>query len=164
MGPRRDACPAFLGVTAACHRRGFLVGALAVTVIPPSAAKATPDAMAAAIKEVAGESPIREGGVRLDIPPLVENGNAVPLTVTVDSPMSEQDHVKAIHVFNEKNPQPHVFDARLGPLNGKAEISTRIKLNDSQKVVAIAELSNGRFVSGSAEVIVTLAACVEDPT
>jgi sulfur-oxidizing protein SoxY len=102
--------------------------------------------------------------VKLDVTPLVENGNVVPLTVSVDSPMSEQDYVKAIHVFNEKNPQPHVFDAKLGPLNGKAEIATRIKLNDSQKVVAIAELSSGEFVSGSADVIVTLAACVEDPT
>src|SRR5262249_25502656 len=122
------------------------------------------EAMAAAIKEVTGDVAIRDGKVTLDIPPLVENGNAVPLTVSVDSPMTETNYVRAIHVFNEKNPQPHVFDARLSPLNGKAEIATRIKLNDSQKVVAIAELSNGGFVSGSANVIVTLAACVEDIT
>jgi sulfur-oxidizing protein SoxY len=145
-------------------RRGVVVGALAVTVLPLASGHATPGEMAAAIKEVTGGAPVRAGKVTLDIPPLVENGNAVPLTVSVESPITEQDHVRAIHVFNEKNPQPHVFHARLGPLNGKAEIATRIKLNDSQKVVAIAELSNGDFMSASADVIVTLAACVEDVT
>ena len=77
---------------------------------------------------------------------------------------AEADHVKAIHVFNEKNPQPHVFDARLGPRNGKAVVATRIKLGDSQKIVAIAETSKGEFFSASADVIVTLAACLEDIT
>ena len=120
--------------------------------------------MAAAIKQVVGDVAIREGRVTLDLPPLVENGNAVPLTVSVGSPMTESDHVKAIHVFNEKNPQPHVFDARLGPLNGKAVIATRIKLADSQKIVAIAETSSGEFFSASVDVIVTLAACIEDVT
>jgi sulfur-oxidizing protein SoxY len=111
-----------------------------------------------------GDVAIREGRVTLDLPPLVENGNAVPLAVSVESPMTEADHVKAIHVFNEKNPQPHVFDARLGPRNGKAVIATRIKLADSQKIVAIAETSSGEFFSASVDVIVTLAACIEDVT
>jgi sulfur-oxidizing protein SoxY len=142
-------------------RRSFLAGA--VTVVP-FATHATPEALAAVIKEVTGGAPLREGKVTLDIPPLVENGNAVPLTVKVDSPMTDDDHVKAIHVFNEKNPQPHVFNARLGPRNGKAVISTRIKLADAQKVVAIAETSKGEFFSASADVIVTIAACIEDIT
>ena len=145
-------------------RRAFLAGAALLTVLPLSAARATPDAMAAAIKEVVGEGTIREGKVKLDLPPLVENGNVVPLTVSVESPMTPADHVKAIHVFNEKNPQPHVFSARLGPRNGKAVIGTRIKLADSQKIVAIAETSSGAFWSASADVIVTLAACIEDVT
>lgn len=145
-------------------RRTFLAGVAVVSVLPLGAARATPEAMAAAIKEVVGDKPIREGRVTLDIPPLSENGNAVPLTVSVDSPMTEGDFIRAIHVFNEKNPQPHVLDARLGPQNGKASISTRIKLGDSQKIVAIAETSKGEFFSASADVIVTLAACVEDLT
>ena len=145
-------------------RRAFLAGAALLTVLPLSAARATPDAMAAAIKEVVGEGTIREGKVKLDLPPLVENGNVVPVTVSVESPMTPADHVKAIHVFNEKNPQPHVFSARLGPRNGKAVIATRIKLADSQKIVAIAETSSGAFWSASADVIVTLAACIEDVT
>ena len=94
----------------------------------------------------------------------VENGSTVPLVVSVDSPMSETDYVRAIHVFNEKNPQPNVFTARLGPRNGRAVVGTRIKLGDSQKIVAIAETSDGRFWSASADVIVTLAACLEEAT
>jgi len=146
----------------ALERRSFLAGAALVTVLPLASARATPEAMAAAIKEVVGGAVIREGRVKLDLPPLVENGNAVPLTVSVESPMTPADHIKAIHVFNEKNPQPHVFDARLGPRNGRAVVATRIKLGDSQKIIAIAETSTGQFWSASADVIVTLAACIED--
>jgi sulfur-oxidizing protein SoxY len=151
-------------MTAGLDRRRFLAGVAIVTVLPFAPARATPDAMAASIKQVVGDVAIREGRVTLDLPPLVENGNAVPLTVSVESPMTEADHVKAIHVFNEKNPQPHVFDARLGPRNGRAVVATRIKLGDSQKIIAIAETSSGAFWSASADVIVTLAACLEDVT
>ena len=118
--------------------------------------------MRQAIRAVLGEAEARAGKVTLDIPALVENGNAVPLTVSVESPMSEADHVKAIHVFNEKNPQPHVISIALGARAGRAKVATRIKLADSQQVIAIAEMSDGSFWSGSADVIVTLAACVED--
>ena len=148
---------ATLGATVG--RRTFLAGA--VTIVP-FAAHATPDALAAVIKDVTGGAPLREGKVTLDIPPLVENGNAVPLTVRVESPMTDEDHVKAIHVFNEKNPQPHVFNAWLSPANGRAAVATRIKLADTQKVIAVAETSKGEFLTASAEVIVTLAACIED--
>jgi sulfur-oxidizing protein SoxY len=151
-------------MTIAATRRVFLTGTAAITVFPFSAAWATPETMADAIRQVVGDAAVQIGRVKLDVPPLIENGNTVPLVVSVDSPMTEVDHVKAIHVFNEKNPQPHVFDARLGPRNGKAVVGTRIKLGDSQKIVAIAETSDGRFWSASAEVIVTLAACIEDQT
>ena len=99
------------------------------------------------------------------MPPLVENGNTVPLTVSVESPMTAADHVKAIHVFNEKNPQPNVFSARLSArATARPIVGTRIRLGDSQKIVAIAETSDGRFWSASADVIVTLAACLEEST
>jgi sulfur-oxidizing protein SoxY len=136
----------------------------AMVALMPTAARTTPDSMAAAIKEVVGDRQLREGKVKLDVPPLVENGNTVPLTVSVDSPMTEAEHVTAIHVFNEKNPQPHVFSVSLTPRNGKAQISTRIKLADAQKVVAIAETSMGEFWSAGADVIVTIAACIEEPS
>lgn len=144
-------------------RRDFLLGA-ATVVLLPAAAGATPDSMAEAIREVVGDKEVSDGRIKLDVPPLVENGNTVPLTVTVDSPMSEADFVKAIHVFNEKNPQPHVFSATLRPRNGKAMIATRIKLADSQKVIAIAETNGGDFWRASADVIVTIAACIEEPS
>ena len=97
----------------------------------------------------------------LDIPPLVENGNSVPVTVTVESPMTTADFVKSIALFNERNPQPNVAHFHLAPRAGRATVSTRIRLGDSQNIVAIAQMSDGSFWSDSAELIVTLPACVE---
>ena len=125
-------------------------------------AAATPADMQAAIAKVIGDAKLNVGRVKLDIPPLVENGNTVPCAVTVDSPMTPTDHVKAIHVFNEKNPQPNVISATLGPRAGRASISTRIRLSDTQTVVAIAEMSDGSFWSDRVSVIITLGACLED--
>ena len=144
------------------QRRTFLTGV--AVALAPFAARATPEALTAAIKEVTGDAPLREGKVTLDVPPLVENGNTVPLSVSVESPMTSDDYVKAIHVFNEKNPQPHVFNAWLSPANGRAVVATRIKLADTQKVVAIAETSKGEFWTVHADVIVTIAACIEGVT
>lgn len=134
-------------------------GALALIVARP--ARATPESMAGAIKAFVGEAEVREGRVTLEIPPLVENGNSVPLTVKVDSPMTPQDFVKTIAVFNERNPQPNVALFYLNPRAGRATVSTRIRLGDSQNIVAIAQLSDGTFWSDKAELIVTLPACVE---
>ncbi|MCP5152856.1 MAG: SoxY-related AACIE arm protein [Ectothiorhodospiraceae bacterium] len=116
----------------------------------------------AAVRATVGEGPIVEGRVTVEIPALVENGNAVPLTVRVESPMSADDHVRAIHVFSEKNPRPSIVSFHLGPRAGRAEISTRIRLVDTQTVVAVAETSDGRRWSGRTDVVVTLAACLED--
>jgi sulfur-oxidizing protein SoxY len=148
-------------------RREFLVivgGAAAGVGVPIAVepAEATPAAMQEAIRKVVGSARVTPGRVTLDMPPLSENGNAVPLTVSVESAMSQADHVRAIHVFNEKNPQPDVVSFRLGPRAGRAVVSTRIRLADTQTVVAIAELSDGSFWSARASVVVTLAACLED--
>jgi sulfur-oxidizing protein SoxY len=154
---------------AAATRRKFLtavggwIGSFAVVpTITARPAVATPASLAAAIGEVVGDAPVRQGKVKLELPPLVENGNAVSLTVSVESPMTEAEHVKSIHIFNEKNPQPNVATFHLGPRAGRARASTRIRLADSQKVVAIAGLSDGSFWSDSVDVMVTLAACLED--
>ena len=141
---------------------GLAAGAGILPLLPWAAAHATPHAMQEAIRRIVGEGALQHGRVKLDVPPLVENGNAVPLTVSVESPMTEADHVKAVHIVNEKNPQPQVISVTLGPRAGRATLSTRIKLADSQQVVAVAEMSDGSFWSESADVIVTLAACVED--
>lgn len=142
---------------------GSLIGSFGVaTIFVLQPASATPASMAAAIREVVGEAALHQGRVKLDIPPLVENGNTVSVTVSVDSPMSELDHVKSIHIFNEKNPQPNVTIFHLNPRAGRARVSTRIRLADSQKVVAVARLSDETFWYDSADVMVTLAACLED--
>ena len=133
---------------------------LAVTIaVEP--ARATPTAMQEAIRKVTGDARVNAGKVKLELPPLSENGNAVPLAVRVESPMTGADHVRAIHVFTEKNPQSDVVSFRLGPRAGRASVATRIRLADTQTVVAIAELSDGSFWSDRASVVVTLAACLE---
>ena len=137
-----------------------VLGALPTVTVRP--AEATPATLASAIQNVTGGAAVRTGKVKLDIPPLVENGNTVPMTVTVAHPMAPEDHVRSIHVFNEKNPQPNIGNFYLGPHAGRAQVSTRIRLADSQKIVAIARLSDGTFWSASVDVIVTLAACTED--
>src|SRR6516162_3954953 len=134
----------------------------AVPIVTVRSVDATPAMLNSAIRNVVGEAPVHTGKVKLDIPPLVENGNTVPMTVSVESPMTADNHVKSIHVFNEKNPQPNVGNFYIGPSAGRAQISTRIRLADSQKVVAIAQLSDGSFWSGSVDVVVTLAACTEE--
>lgn len=136
---------------------GLAVGA-AVWVRPAQAQ--VPD-LQAAIRSFAAGAPVRQGKVMLDIAPLVENGNTVPVTVTVESPMTAADHVTTIAIFNERNPQRDVAKFQLGPRCGRAEVSTRIRLATSQQLVALARLSNGSVWSHSVEVMVTLAACIE---
>src|SRR6266851_5529355 len=137
-----------------------LFGTVPIVTLRP--AEATPAMLASAIRNVVGEAPVRTGKVKLDVPPLVENGNTVPMTVSVTSPMTADEYVKSIHVFNEKNPQPNVGNFYLGPHAGRAQISTRIRLADSQKIVAIARLSDDSFWSATVDVVVTLAACTEE--
>src|SRR5262249_6712700 len=136
-------------------------GSALAPVVLVRPARATPETMAAAIRDVIGEARVREGRVKIDLPPLVENGNSVTMTVSVESPMTEADRVTGIFVFNEKNPQPNVGNFHLAPRAGKARVSTRIRLGDTQTVVAIAQLSDGSFWSGSADVVVTVPACLE---
>ena len=137
-----------------------LCGTISVVTVRP--AEATPAMLASAIRNLVGEAPVRTGKVKLEVPPLVENGNTVPMTVSVTSPMTADDHVKSVHVFNEKNPQPNIGNFYIGPAAGRAQVSTRIRLADSQKIVAIAQLSDGSFWSTSIDVVVTLAACTEE--
>ena len=140
------------------RRRLLLAGAACALSAP---VLATPDAMQAAIGQFAAGAVPRAGRVVLEVAPLVDNGNAVPLTVRVDSPMTAADHVTAIAIFNERNPQTDVAVFTLGARAGRAVVATRIRMATSQKLVALARMSDGSVWSGSAEVIVTLAACVE---
>ena len=150
-------------------RRKFLAasGGLAVAAVLPSRAAAQlnrvqPNNMPDVIRKLVGSAQINPGRVKLGLPPLVENGNLVPLSVSVESPMTDADHVKAIHVFTEKNPLPETVSFHLGPRAGRANIATHVRLADTQTVVAIAQLSDGSFWSDRTHVIVTLAACLEE--
>ncbi|NGZ83070.1 SoxY-related AACIE arm protein [Duganella aceris] len=121
-------------------------------------ASATPEEMAAAIKAFTDGATPQEGKVRFEIAQLIDNGNAVPVTVAVDGAAG---HVAAIAIFNEKNPHTDVAVFTLGPRAGKAEVSTRIRLATSQRLIAIARMDDGGYWSKSVDVIVTLAACIE---
>jgi sulfur-oxidizing protein SoxY len=152
MTTRRE----FLGIA------GALAAAPAAAQLDPNIAAKRQAALQAAILKVTGDAPVRAGKVKLEVPPLIDNGNTVPLSVTVESPMSAADHVKAIHIFTEKNPQPYVVSAYLGPRAGRARITTRARIADTGKVIAIAQMNDGSFWSDSVSVIVTLSACLEE--
>ena len=149
-------------------RRSFLLiacGAAAGAAqaqLPPNIAALRRAALEEAIRKVTGNAPVRAGRVKLDLPPLIDNGNSVPLSVAVESPMTPADHVRSIHVFTEKNPQPYVLSAFLGPRAGRARLSTRARIADTGTVIAIAQMSDGSFWSDSVQVVVTLSACLED--
>ena len=143
------------------RRTALTLGGGGVAILLARPALATPEAMAGVVAEFTRGAPVLPGRVRLDLPALVENGNSVTLTVAVDSPMTPADHVRAIGIFNQKNPLPDVAVFRLGPRAGRAAVTTRIRLADSQRITAVAAFGDGSFRSGTADVIVTLAACVE---
>lgn len=141
---------------------GGLTAAGTIPIVTLRPLEATPAALGIAIRNALGEATIRNGKVRLDIPPLVENGNTVPMTVSVACKMTPTDYVKSIHIFNEKNPQPNIANFYLNPSSGRAQVSTRVRLADSQKVIAIARFADDSLWQTSAEIIVTLAACTEE--
>jgi sulfur-oxidizing protein SoxY len=122
-------------------------------------ATATPEQLAAALRETFGERGIVRGRVKLALPVLAESGNVVPVTVSVDSPMTPDDHVSAVHLFAERNHLPRIVEMRLGPWNGKAVVKSRIRLAESQQVLAVAEMNDGSLFSAAADVEVTFSSC-----
>ena len=146
-------------------RRTFLtasVGVAASVLVRPSALLAQSDPLTAAARVYAGAATLREGRVKLDIAPLVDNGNSVPIEITVESPMSEADHVVGIAVFNEKNPQRDVAQFTLSPRSGRARVATRIRLATTQKLMVVARMNDGSCWTHTVDVLVTLAACIEE--
>ena len=144
-------------------RRRFLtlaVGAASFSALAP-AARATPAEVQALFRDLAGEAELQRGRLKLDLPLLVENGNAVAMTVSVDAPVTGPGRVERIHVFAEANPLPNVVAFHFGPRAGKAVVSTRIRLATSQTVIAVAKLADGSFWVDEVELLVTLAACLE---
>jgi len=147
------------------RRHFLLLGAFASQAraqLDPNIAAKRKAALEEAIHAVTRGAKLQPGRVKLDVPPLVDNGNTVPISVTVDSPMTAADHVRVITVLTEKNPQPYVLSAHLGPRAGRASVSVRGRIADTGNVIAIAEMSDGSFWSDTVSVVVTLSACLED--
>ena len=145
-------------------RRQFVcaIGSLAVAQLIPAHASAQTDTFAPLIAGLTGGAPVTHGRVTLEIPLLADNGNAVPLRISVDSAMSAADHVQRITVLSEKNPRPVIATFHLGPSAGRALVATRVRLNGAQRLMAIAQLSDGTFWSGFADVVVTSTACWDE--
>ncbi len=141
--------------------RAVVGGALAVagSGLVMRGASATPETAAKALAKMAGSANATQGKVRLKLPEIAENGRTVPLSVRVDSPMSENDYVKAIHIVAEGNPRPEVVSFNLTPAMGKAEISTRMRLGKTQNVVAVAVMNDGSVYTVSRFVKVTIGGC-----
>jgi sulfur-oxidizing protein SoxY len=136
--------------------RALAAGACVLVVRP---AAATPESLALALRETFGDRPITPGRVKLELPRLAENGNVVPVTVSVDSPMTEQDYCERIYIFSELNPLPRVLEVQLGPHNGRARISSRIRVGTSQKMSAVAVMNDGSIWSATADIEVTVSGC-----
>jgi len=144
-------------------RRRFVsvLAGLAAAPLLPRAASAQSDPFAPLLLKLAGGAKVSPGRVTVDTPRLADNGHSVPLTVSVESPMTAADHVRSITLLSERNPRPIMATFHLGPKAGRPEVATRVRLNGTQHVLAVAQLSDGSYWSGSAEVEVTESACLD---
>ena len=155
-----------LSKTQTIDRRELIVGAgaaIAVATLVGDAsiaiAQDKPPTYDEIVSKILGQAKAEEGKVNIDLPEIAENGNTVPYSVTVDSPMSDADHVKAIHVLSTGNPSPTIASYHFSPASGKATVSSRMRLAKTQDIVSIAELSNGKFLMGKRTVKVTIGGC-----
>ena len=146
-------------------RRAFFTsgaGLMMSIVVRPVAALTQSDVLTSLVNAYAAGAKVSEGRVKLDIAPLVDNGNSVPVEITVESPMTQAQHVVGIALFNEKNPQNQVAEFTLSPLSGRARVATRIRLALSQQLVAVAKMNDGSCWMHTVEVLVTIASCIEE--
>ena len=152
------------GVSKGATRREVVAGAVAALSLaqatPP--ALAAPEEMSAEIRKLIGTAALKEGRVKLTLPELTENGNSAPLGIEVASPMTAADHVKAVHIFSERNPVAYIARLGIGPRAGRAKVATSIRIAESQFITVIAEMSDGTFWSGRTETVVTMPACIDD--
>lgn len=153
-------------MTSALSRRGLFrtAGASAAILAGAAASPRAASAQAAAgpmevLSKLVGGKTAQAGKVKIKMPEIAENGNTVPITVTVDSPMTAQDHVKAVHVVTDGNPRPEIMSVRFTPAAGKAELATRMRLAKSANVIAYAEMSDGSVWSGMTQAKVTIGGC-----
>jgi sulfur-oxidizing protein SoxY len=145
-------------------RREFVRGCAAIATVSillagDTMAQDTAQGWEEAVKKIVGDAKVIDGGVNLDMPEIAENGNTVPFAISVDSPMTEKDYVKSIHVISTGNPQPGVASFRLTSLSGKAAVASRMRLARTQDIIVLAELSDGKFLQAKRSVKVTIGGC-----
>jgi sulfur-oxidizing protein SoxY len=145
-------------------RREFVVGSIAVASVTAVAvgealAQAAAQGWEEAVKKILGDAKATDGKLTMDLPEIAENGNTVPFSISVDSPMTDKDYVKAVHVISTGNPQPGVATFRFTPQSGKAAAASRMRLARTQDVIALAELSDGKFLQAKRSVKVTIGGC-----
>ena len=138
---------------------GAGAAAFVASSLLPNLAAADAASTAMAIKEIIGDKTPKQGRVTLELPQIAENGNTVPVAFEVQSPMTDSDYVKAVHVFAEGNPVPSVASIRFSPASGRAHASTRMRLAKTQNVIAVAEMSDGSVYMAKTEVKVTIGGC-----
>ncbi len=150
-----------MNIRSQTRRQAMLLGGAAAlaAVLAPQMAIADVKAVEAEIKKLYGEKKAESGKIKLDVPQIAENGLVVPVEVSVESPMSDADYVKAVHVFADGNPQAQVVSYMFSPSCGKAQAATRMRLAQTQNIVCIAEMSDGKLFTASAEVKVTIGGC-----
>lgn len=143
------------------RRSTLTAGALAAfaTVLGSRLAFADEKAVMAEIRKLYGDKPMGEGKIKLDVPEIAENGLVVPVNVEVESPMTEADYVKAVHIYADGNPQPGIVSYSFTPACGKASAATRMRLAQTQNIVCVAEMSNGSLHIAKANVKVTIGGC-----
>ena len=143
-------------------RREVLVTAVAAgasMALLPNVAFATGEQVTAEIKKLFGDKKLVEGKIKLDLPTIAENGLVVPLNFEVESPMTDKDYVKSVHFFADGNPNPQLADFRFTPMAPKAAAQIRIRLAQTQNIVAVAEMSDGKLYTAKKEVKVTIGGC-----
>ena len=143
-------------------RRAFIgtaASAAAIVAIGPTAVLAKPDDVAAEIKKLFGDKALAAGKIKLDLPTIAENGLVVPLNFEVESPMSAKDYVKSVHFYADGNPNPLLASFHFTSLSPKAAAQIRIRLAQTQNIVAVAEMSDGKLYTAKKEVKVTIGGC-----
>jgi sulfur-oxidizing protein SoxY len=141
---------------------GLGAGAVVVVVgagLSAGPAHASPESAATAMNKLIGGRATKNGRVKLKLPPIAENGNTVPITVSVDSPMTAGDYVKAVHVVADGNPNPNVASFMFTPASGRAHVTTRMRMIRSQNIIAVAEMSDGSLYRSARNVKVTIGGC-----
>ena len=138
---------------------GAGAAAFVASSLLPNLAAADAASTAAGIKKIIGGKTPKQGRITLELPQIAENGNTVPIAFEVQSPMTDADHVKAVHIFADANPRPFVASIRFSPASGRARAATRMRMIKTQNVIAVAEMSDGSIYMAKSEVKVTIGGC-----